>query len=334
MVVYNNTGDNVLYDDIERITKEILDNYNDLIKYKINEQEEEYKEAIDNLKRLRQKEKSLYKEVYKKENRAIIFSLVTEKIYDINSDYIELYNDIIPMIYGNKKPYYRIITNLIFKNNMEISREAYKEKKKIKLYGNDPFEYDYRYSRERISNILFELTYLDVMHSFIQYLNIEKQKSINYDIEEELIKAIHYIIFTNPALEDSYINSYLEIDKPYHIGQDVFFELDNIDEENRKVFYKEYFKDIIKENVSSILVLGHEVNSPGIKRFMILHKQLLKAISRVTDGAIKGNILLESKLFEAKKPNIGYKEINEIINNENGNDKILKMSLKKENISN
>lgn len=332
MIFYDNRGDGVLYDSLEDISKQIRDCYDTIFELDIEGRKSELKEEISNLRRLVFEEKELYKKVFSKKNRSIVFSMATQNIYNIKSDYDHVYDNIISMSYGSEQVGNRITMQLLFRSQMETIREACIERKgKFNFLMSDD-KINFIFKREKASNILFEVMYNDVMNIFLYNLDEEIDKYRNLEIKEQLIRAKYNVLCTNPNLESRYVDDDFVLDKPYHLGKDIFFELDKADESVEKKFYKDYFDQIIKDIVSQIIILGQDAKNPGAWRFVVLYQQMLKSILTVSNGYLSGKVISSRNEIEAKQSSIGYTMIDEVLVNSD-NEKVLKMSLKKENIS-
>ena len=334
MITYNPIGDSELYDKIENITKQINDAYEDLIICEVVEANESKTEIIGNLKRLLSIEKDLYKEAYTKKNRALSFYRATSKIYELDTGYAGLYNEIVPAIYDVKHIGRRILSNLLFNYKMELVDINYSESKSNND-GSLSDLLDFAYTRNKISVLVNEATYQDVFHVLLYYLDEEIKKASNIDIKEELIKAKYNILMTNPILESRYIDNEFNIEQPYHLFHPILFELDGVSKEAIEKFYKDHFSTAISTITPTMFDVGEENQTPGIKRFTIIYEQILKSILATTDNKCKNDIIDEYYKYIRKKPNNknGQSLLEKVISN-GKNNKVLKMSFKKENISN
>ena len=334
MVLYNPTGDSALYDRIEDITKQINHAYEDLIICEISDDSEAKKETIGNLKRLISIEKDLYKEAFNKKNRAFSFYTANSKIYELELGYANLYSQIVPSIYDMKRIGRRIMARTLYNYKMELVDINYAESKN-KFDDVLSSAYDFAYTRNKISILLNEFTYQDFFNIMLYYLKDEIKKASNIDIEEELIKAKYSILMANPILEDRYINNNFELENEYHIGHTLLFELDNPEEEAISSFYKEHFSNAIKDVIPALLQMNNQQQTPGVKRFVVLYKQILKSILTTTNNECKNDIIRAYYNYMGENNSRRNQSLLEtIISDSNNNKKVLKMSFKKENISN
>jgi len=336
MEVYDSKGDNNLYNDIESISRQIKDVYDEILYYDLEGNITEKNKAIGNLKRLRYQEKELYKTICSKKNRAMSFFILTSKIYELNTDYSDLYNETVPSIYDFKQAGRRMLMRLQHNFREEIDTASYESAKRRN--ENDQLLqgiFNYAHAHNKISNMVIETVYDDVLNVFLCYLEDEINDPKNIEIRDHLLKSKYYILMCNPELEDRYINKDFKIDNKYHVGHNLLFELDQPKESAINRFYKTHFQKAIDYNTVAIMTMSEQKLSPGIKRFIIIYETMLKSILEVTNDTCKHDIIKTYEDYKSCHDNTnisGNGVINRVLA-DNKKHKVLKMSFKKENIS-
>lgn len=311
---------------LEIVTNRIMDVYHTLMEKEIAKDSRVDKE-IEKLKKLKEEEKVLYREIEQRKDCVNDFYSIICKKYNMELSDTNNYFHLEKFCFNDQNACFRM-KNILHDKLLKDTYKKATEEIANKYFGKNSGMFQNVVNDVDDANYAFDLfVSTDIYNTYLHRINREIHNTINNTIQNDLIKAKYNIISAYPILEDTYIKKNFTIEDPVYLVHGIILDFYHLPTFVKDTFFQTLFPSIVENKMLEAMLLGEKPYSSDNYKTILMDVLFVDSILNV-GGKDKFQDTTTSILNKPyKENNIAKFLLTDIIQNKNMDNSVLKLSL-------